>query len=36
MHAVCETAHAKTDGYSCRLMDGILRERVNKIIMLKK
>ena len=29
MHAVCETAYAKTDGHLCRLTDGIQRERVN-------
>ena len=28
MHAVCATAHAKIDGHSCRLTDGIRRERV--------
>ena len=34
MHAVCETAHANTDGYLCSLTDGVRRERVNLIEML--
>ena len=31
MHAVYETAHAKTDGHVCRLTDGIQRKRVNTV-----
>ena len=34
MHAVCETAQAKTDGYLSCLMDGIRRERVKLIMSL--
>ena len=34
MHAICETAHAKTDGHLCRLTDGIRRERVKKYLNL--
>ena len=29
MHAVCETAHAESDGHSCHRTDGIQHERVN-------
>ena len=32
MHAVCQMAHAKTDGYLCHFTDGIRRERVNLFI----
>ena len=32
MHAVCETAYAKTDGHLCHLTDSIRCERVNKLM----
>ena len=32
MHMACETAHAKSDGHLCHLMDGIRCERVKIIV----